>query len=51
MCFCLCGKQGLTICTCWTLYYGILSAFTPVYSWLLVLRGLVGFGNGGLSQS
>eukprot|EP00064_Thunnus_orientalis_P017537 superscaffoldBa00003755_g17621 len=33
-------KIGLTFCMCWTLYYGLLSAFAPVYGWLLVLRGL-----------
>ncbi|XP_026209573.1 synaptic vesicle 2-related protein-like isoform X2 [Anabas testudineus] len=44
-------KVGLTICMCWSLYYGLLSAFTPVYSWLLVLRGLVGIGIGGAPQS
>ncbi|XP_029024039.1 synaptic vesicle 2-related protein [Betta splendens] len=44
-------KVGLTLCMCWTLYYGILSSFAPVYVWLLVLRGLVGFGIGGAPQS
>ncbi|XP_035523979.1 synaptic vesicle 2-related protein-like [Morone saxatilis] len=44
-------RVGLTICMCWTLYYGLLSAFAPVYGWLLVLRGLVGFGIGGAPQS
>ncbi|XP_067430936.1 synaptic vesicle 2-related protein [Thunnus thynnus] len=44
-------KIGLTFCMCWTLYYGLLSAFAPVYGWLLVLRGLVGFGIGGAPQS
>ncbi|MFN1240404.1 MFS transporter, partial [Paenibacillus larvae] len=29
----------------------MLSAFAPVYSWILVLRGLVGFGIGGVPQS
>lgn len=43
--------QGLKISVLWTLYYGILSAFAPVYSWILVLRGLVGFGIGGVPQS
>ncbi|OBS71390.1 hypothetical protein A6R68_00087, partial [Neotoma lepida] len=33
--------QGLKISVLWTLYYGVLSAFAPVYSWILVLRGLV----------
>ncbi|XP_058473459.1 synaptic vesicle 2-related protein [Solea solea] len=44
-------KTGLLICMSWTLYYGLLSAFTPVYGWLLVLRGLVGFGIGGAPQA
>ncbi|EMP37157.1 Synaptic vesicle 2-related protein [Chelonia mydas] len=43
--------QGLKISVFWTLYYGILSGFAPVYSWILVLRGLVGFGIGGVPQS
>lgn len=50
-CMCLFCKQGLMICMCWTLYYGLLSSFSPVYGWLLVLRGLVGFGIGGAPQS
>lgn len=48
---CLPSPQGLKISVLWTLYYGILSAFAPVYSWILVLRGLVGFGIGGVPQS
>ncbi|XP_024154455.1 synaptic vesicle 2-related protein [Oryzias melastigma] len=44
-------KVGLTICMCWTLYYGILSAFAPIYGWLLALRGFVGLGIGGAPQS
>ena len=48
---CLPSLQGLKISVLWTLYYGILSAFAPVYSWILVLRGLVGFGIGGVPQS
>ncbi|XP_013859202.1 synaptic vesicle 2-related protein, partial [Austrofundulus limnaeus] len=44
-------KTGLTLCMCWILYYGLLSAFSPVYGWLLVLRGFVGFGIGGAPQS
>ncbi|KAJ7309849.1 hypothetical protein JRQ81_007923 [Phrynocephalus forsythii] len=44
-------KTGLKISVLWTLYYGVLSGFAPVYSWILVLRGLVGFGIGGVPQS
>nr|XP_029138060.1 synaptic vesicle 2-related protein-like [Labrus bergylta] len=44
-------RVGLITCMCWTLYYGLLSAFAPVYGWLLVLRGLVGFGIGGAPQA
>ncbi|XP_032899641.1 synaptic vesicle 2-related protein [Amblyraja radiata] len=44
-------KTGLKVSVLWTLYYGILSAFSPIYSWILVLRGLVGFGIGGVPQS
>lgn len=46
-----CGEQALMISSCWSLFYGLLSAFAPVYGWLLVLRGLVGFGLGGAPQS
>uniref|UniRef100_UPI003AAAC3B1 synaptic vesicle 2-related protein-like isoform X1 n=1 Tax=Centroberyx gerrardi TaxID=166262 RepID=UPI003AAAC3B1 len=44
-------KTGLMMCSMWALYYGLLSAFAPVYGWILVLRGLVGFGIGGAPQS
>ncbi|XP_030643373.1 synaptic vesicle 2-related protein-like [Chanos chanos] len=44
-------RVGLSLCMTWTLYYGLLSAFAPVYGWILVLRGLVGFGIGGAPQS
>ena len=50
-CICFCGKQSVTVCMCWTLYYSLLSPFAPEYGWLLVLRGLVGFGIGGTPQS
>ncbi|XP_042365391.1 synaptic vesicle 2-related protein-like [Plectropomus leopardus] len=44
-------KVGLTMCMCWSLFYGLLSAFAPVYGWLLFLRSLVGFGVAGAPQS
>ncbi|XP_056146412.1 synaptic vesicle 2-related protein-like [Lampris incognitus] len=44
-------KIGLIMCMVWTLYYGLLSSFAPVYGWILVLRGLVGVGIGGAPQS
>ncbi|XP_061417758.1 synaptic vesicle 2-related protein isoform X2 [Lethenteron reissneri] len=44
-------KMGLKLSVLWALYYGILSALAPVYGWILLLRGLVGFGIGGIPQS
>ncbi|XP_061553999.1 LOW QUALITY PROTEIN: synaptic vesicle 2-related protein-like [Phycodurus eques] len=44
-------KKGLTVCMCWTFYYSVLSALAPDFCWILVLRGLVGFGIGGAHQS
>ncbi|XP_015221729.1 synaptic vesicle 2-related protein isoform X1 [Lepisosteus oculatus] len=44
-------KTGLKMSVLWTMYYGILSAFAPVYGWILFLRALVGFGIGGTPQS
>jgi MFS family permease len=41
----------LILCTLFTFYFGALSALSPVFIWLLVLRGLVGFGIGGAPQS
>lgn len=43
--------QGLKMSVLWTLFYGILSAFAPIYAWILFLRALVGFGIGGAPQS
>lgn len=39
------------MCTLFTFYFGALSAVAPIFIWLLVLRGLVGFGIGGAPQS
>ncbi|CAJ1070556.1 synaptic vesicle 2-related protein [Xyrichtys novacula] len=44
-------RVGLIMCMCWTLFYGLLSAFAPVYGWLLLLRGFVGLGIGGAPQA
>ncbi|KAI8783265.1 synaptic vesicle 2-related protein [Biomphalaria glabrata] len=51
----ICDKYGrkteLILCSLITCYFGILSAFAPNFIWMLVLRGLVGFGIGGAPQS
>ena len=39
------------MCTLFTFYFGALSALSPIFIWLLILRGLVGFGIGGAPQS
>ncbi|XP_068609303.1 synaptic vesicle 2-related protein-like [Brachionichthys hirsutus] len=44
-------RVGLIMSMCWTLFYGLLSAFAPTYFWILFLRCLVGFGIGGSSQA
>uniref|UniRef100_A0A8C7VK39 Synaptic vesicle 2-related protein n=1 Tax=Oncorhynchus mykiss TaxID=8022 RepID=A0A8C7VK39_ONCMY len=44
-------KTGLKMSVAWTMFYGVLSAFAPVYGWILFLRALVGFGIGGAPQS
>lgn len=44
-------KTGLTMSVLWTLFYGLMSAFAPIYAWILFLRALVGFGIGGAPQS
>lgn len=43
--------QGLKMSVLWTMFYGVMSAFAPIYGWILVLRALVGFGIGGAPQS
>ncbi|KAL5016875.1 hypothetical protein ScPMuIL_006464 [Solemya velum] len=51
----ICDKYGrrseLIMCSVFTCYFGILSAFSPNFVWILILRGLVGFGIGGAPQS
>ncbi|XP_061673258.1 synaptic vesicle 2-related protein isoform X3 [Syngnathoides biaculeatus] len=44
-------KTGLTLSVLWTMFYGLMSAFAPIYGWILFLRALVGFGIGGAPQS
>ncbi|XP_071789643.1 synaptic vesicle 2-related protein-like isoform X2 [Asterias amurensis] len=44
-------KTGLICCSSVILYFGLLSAATPNYMWLLIMRGMVGFGIGGASQT
>ena len=44
-------KTELILCSVFTCYFGILSAFSPNFVWLLILRGCVGFGIGGAPQS
>lgn len=44
-------KTGLIMCVVWTFYVGLLSSFSPNLAWILFLRGLVGFGVGGVPQS
>ena len=44
-------KACLILCTLFTFFFGALSAFSPIFMWLLLLRGLVGFGIGGAPQS
>ncbi|XP_074642627.1 synaptic vesicle 2-related protein-like isoform X2 [Tubulanus polymorphus] len=51
----ICDKYGrraaLLLSSLFTFYFGILSAVSPTFVWLLVLRGLVGFGVGGAPQA
>ena len=51
----ICDKYGrkveLILCSAFTFYYGVLSAVAPNFIWILILRGLVGFGIGGVPQS
>ncbi|ELU14236.1 hypothetical protein CAPTEDRAFT_220893 [Capitella teleta] len=51
----ICDKYGrkieMILCSITTFFYGLLSAFAPNFTWILILRGLVGFGIGGVPQS
>lgn len=44
-------KTALTLCAYLLFWYGLLSALAPNFTWLLVLRGLVGFAIGCVPQS
>ncbi|XP_076019634.1 synaptic vesicle 2-related protein-like isoform X2 [Genypterus blacodes] len=44
-------RMGLVVSMAWTFYFGLLSSFAPVYSWILLLRGLVGCGLGAVPQA
>ncbi|XP_060839119.1 synaptic vesicle 2-related protein isoform X1 [Rhopalosiphum padi] len=44
-------KTALTLCSVLLFYFGILSSLSPNYTWLLILRGLVGFAIGCSPQS
>ncbi|XP_071503939.1 synaptic vesicle 2-related protein-like [Diadema antillarum] len=45
------GRRGtLGLCSFLVFYFGLLSSFSPTFTWLLILRGLVGTSLGGASQ-
>ncbi|CAK9304000.1 unnamed protein product [Gordionus sp. m RMFG-2023] len=44
-------KTALFMCSLFTFYFGFLSSFSPTFLWLILLRGLTGFGIGGAPQS
>ncbi|XP_076452194.1 synaptic vesicle 2-related protein-like [Babylonia areolata] len=44
-------KTGLVMSSLVTVYFGLLSAFSPNLMWMLILRGLAGCGIGGAPQS
>ncbi|KAL8619134.1 hypothetical protein ACOMHN_019406 [Nucella lapillus] len=45
------GRRAcLLMTTMITAYFGLLASFAPTYIWFLLLRGLVGFGMGGVPQ-
>ncbi|KAH9518620.1 hypothetical protein Btru_005805 [Bulinus truncatus] len=43
-------KTTLMMVTLWIGYFGFLTTFSPTYSWIVILRGLVGVGMGGSPQ-
>ena len=44
-------KKSILMCAIYTVFYGFLSAFSPNFIWLLVMRTLVGIGVGGVPQA
>ncbi|XP_050728587.1 synaptic vesicle 2-related protein-like [Eriocheir sinensis] len=44
-------KRSLRLSAIMLAYWGLLSAFAPTYSWIVLLRGLVGFAIGCVPQS
>ncbi|XP_063971726.1 synaptic vesicle 2-related protein-like [Lytechinus pictus] len=44
-------RSGLIIASAWIFYFGVVSSFAPTFGWILVMRGLVGVGVGGVPQS
>ncbi|KAK0060536.1 synaptic vesicle 2-related protein [Biomphalaria pfeifferi] len=43
-------KPTLIMVTIWIGFFGFLATFSPTYSWIVLLRGLVGVGMGGSPQ-
>uniref|UniRef100_A0A2C9M8D3 Major facilitator superfamily (MFS) profile domain-containing protein n=1 Tax=Biomphalaria glabrata TaxID=6526 RepID=A0A2C9M8D3_BIOGL len=43
-------KPTLIMVTVWIGFFGFLATFSPTYSWIVLLRGLVGVGMGGSPQ-
>ncbi|EDV23562.1 uncharacterized protein TRIADDRAFT_27661 [Trichoplax adhaerens] len=44
-------KLGLLLSTFWTFFYGLLCAMSPSYFWIVLTRGLAGFGISGSAQA
>jgi MFS family permease len=51
----ICDRFGrricLFFCSLFIFIFGFVSSFSPSYAWMLVFRGLVGFGIGGAPQA